>query len=83
MNMNDRRRKTYYGPNDDSRHLGRVVHEVARLWSQVVLLVLCLLLWESALVVLGSWEERGERGEHRRHQWWWCGEVVIVKGNYG
>jgi hypothetical protein len=53
MNTNDRRRKTYYGPNDDSRRLGRVVHEVARLWPQVVLPVLCLLSWELALKALG------------------------------
>ena len=88
--MNDRRKKTYYGPNDDSCHLGRVVHKVAHLWPQVVLPALYLLSWDSALMAFGSWEERGERGEHHCCWWWWCGEVVvvrwdggIVKGGYG
>jgi hypothetical protein len=59
--------KTYYGPNDNSRRLGRVVHEVAHLWPQVVLPVLCLLSWESALTVWG----RGKREER-------VGSVVVV-----
>jgi hypothetical protein len=51
-----RKKKTYCGPNDDSRRLGRVVREVARLWPRVVLLVLCLVSWESELMVLVWWE---------------------------
>ena len=33
-----KKKKTYYGPNDTNRHLGRIVRELARLWKQVVLL---------------------------------------------
>ena len=67
--MNDRRKKTYYGPNDDSCHLGRIVHKVAHLWPQVVLPVLCLLLWESALTVWGC----GKREER-------VGSIIVVNG---
>ena len=69
VNTNGGRKKTYYGPNDDSHHLGHVVHKVAHLWPQVVLLVLCLLLWESVLMVWG----RGKREER-------VGNVIVDGG---
>jgi hypothetical protein len=33
-----KKKKTYYGPNDANRRLGRVVRELARLWKRAVLL---------------------------------------------
>jgi hypothetical protein len=66
----EKKKKTYCGPNDDSRRLGRVVREVARLWPRAVL---CLLSWELVLTELGWWEEGGGRG----------GVVVVDGGGEG
>ena len=69
VNTNGGRKKTYYGQNDDSHRLGCIVREVAHLWPQVVLLVLCLLLWESVLMVWGH----GKREER-------VGNIIVDGG---
>ena len=33
-----KKKKTYYGPNDNNRRLGHIVRELAHLWKRVVLL---------------------------------------------
>jgi hypothetical protein len=66
----EKKKKTYCGPNNNLRRLGHVVHKVAHLWPWTVL---CLLLWESMLMELGWWEEGGGRG----------GVVIIDGGGEG
>jgi hypothetical protein len=67
----ERKKKTYYGPNDANHHLGGVVRELAHLWKGAVLLgFVCVVVvmgvgldggcWQLLIVFGGGWGQKEE-----------------------